>query len=157
VLCGSQPGIDDPLCKTTSRRETDLDGDGRVRGESDFELSHVQTTKDAVVAARRSSARSGSMRFHQWRPKRQTDDVQATRRRNTHRCRRVVNGGQNPTPDDGVDQKCETIPILQNCSVLVVDVIDGRYRVRRKEPEGRVQTHPARLVSGRGDAGVWMR
>src|SRR5260370_42195966 len=53
-----------------------------------------------------------------------------------------VNGGQNPTPDDGVDQKCETIPILQNCSVLVVDVIDGRYRVRRKEPEGRVQTHP---------------
>ena len=64
-----------------------------------------------------------------------------------------MNGGQNPTPDDGVDQKCETIPVLQNCSVLVVDGIDGRYRVRRKEPEGRVQTHPARLVSGRGDAG----
>jgi hypothetical protein len=68
-----------------------------------------------------------------------------------------VIGDQNPTPDGGVDQKCETIPVLQNCSVLVVDGIDGRYRVRRKEPEGRVQTHPARLVSGRGDAGVWMR
>jgi hypothetical protein len=68
-----------------------------------------------------------------------------------------VNGDQNPTPDGGVDQKGETIPVLQNCSVLVVDGIDGRFRVRRKEPEGRVQTHPARLVSGRGDAGVWMR
>jgi len=29
-------GIDDPLCKTTSRRETDLDGDGGANGESDF-------------------------------------------------------------------------------------------------------------------------
>jgi len=78
-----------------------------------------------------------------------TDDVLA--------LNRLVNGGQNPTPDGGVDQKCETIPVLQNCSVLVVDGIDGRYRVRRKEPEGRVQTHPVRLVSGRGDAEVWMR
>jgi hypothetical protein len=68
-----------------------------------------------------------------------------------------VNGGQNPTPDGGVDQKCETIPVLQGSPVLVVDGIDGRYRVRRKEPEGRVQTHPTRLVSGRGDAGVRMR
>ncbi|MCI0152396.1 hypothetical protein KNO81_42135, partial [Paraburkholderia sediminicola] len=68
-----------------------------------------------------------------------------------------VNGGQNPTPDGGVDQKCETIPVLQGSPVLVVDGIDGRYRVRRKEPEGRVQTHPMRLVSGRGDAGVRMR
>jgi hypothetical protein len=49
-----------------------------------LDLSHMQTTKDAVVAARRSSARSGSMRFHQWRPNRQTDDMQATRRRNSH-------------------------------------------------------------------------
>lgn len=31
-----------------------------------------------------------------------------------------MNGGQNPTPDDGVDQKCETIPVLQNCLVLAV-------------------------------------
>jgi hypothetical protein len=69
----------------------------------------------------------------------------------------AVNGGQNPTPDGGVDQKCETIPVLQGSPVLVVDGIDGRYRVRRKEPEGRVQTHPTRLVSGRGDAGVRMR
>ena len=57
----------------------------------------------------------------------------------------------------GVDQKRETTPVLQNCSVLAVDGIDGRYRVRRKEPEGRVQTHQARRVSGGGDAGVWMR
>jgi hypothetical protein len=57
----------------------------------------------------------------------------------------------------GVDQKRETTPVLQNCSVLAVDGIDGRYRVRRKEPEGRVQTHPARRISGGGDAGVWMR
>jgi hypothetical protein len=57
----------------------------------------------------------------------------------------------------GVDQKRETIPVLQNCLVPFVDGIDGRYRVRRKEPEGRVQTHPARRVSGGGDAGVWMR
>lgn len=69
----------------------------------------------------------------------------------------AVDGGQNPTPDGGVDQKCETIPVLQGSPVLVVDGIDGRYRVRRKEPEGRVQTHPTRLVSGRGDAGVRMR
>jgi hypothetical protein len=57
----------------------------------------------------------------------------------------------------GVDQKRETTPVLQNCSVLAVDGIDVRYRVRRKEPEGRVQTHQARRVSGGGDAGVWMR
>jgi hypothetical protein len=33
----------------------------------------------------------------------------------------------------------------------------GGYRVRRKEPEGRVQTHPVQLTSEWGDAGVGMR
>jgi hypothetical protein len=32
----------------------------------------------------------------------------------------VVNGAQNPTPDGGIDQKGETIPVLQNCLVLAV-------------------------------------
>jgi hypothetical protein len=42
-------------------------------------------------------------------------------------CVPGVNGDQNPTPDGGVDQKCETIRVLQNCSVLVVDGIDGGF------------------------------
>src|SRR5258706_14424365 len=46
---------------------------------------------------------------------------------------------------------------LQNGFVMAGAGTDGRYRMRRKEPEGRVQTHPARLVSGGGDAVVWMR
>jgi hypothetical protein len=70
---------------------------------------------------------------------------------------RVMVAVRTRTLHGGVDQKRETTPVLQNCSVLAVDGIDGRYRVRRKEPEGRVQTHQARRVSGGGDAGVWMR
>ncbi|BFG79942.1 hypothetical protein PTKU46_79760 [Paraburkholderia terrae] len=49
---------------------------------------------------------------------------------------------------------------LQCGFVMAGSGTDGRYRVRRKEPEGRVLTHPTRLVSRGGfliDAAIWCR